>query len=104
MRYSDPFWSRIGSGGSNNLEGAPILSEIYHQLIFGGKVLDDDTYEQIQRIFLPEQASQWQQSSRIPLDAAETLASVKLHGIETETRFDEVVGAYRGRICLRLLS
>ncbi|MCL2106452.1 MAG: MSEP-CTERM sorting domain-containing protein [Oscillospiraceae bacterium] len=98
MRYSNQFWGWFGSS-AQNLEGAPILNEIYHRVIFGGQMLSDESYEHLQRIFLPERAAAWHQPPGFEFSAPE---SVKLQDIKTEARFDEAAGAYKAWVHLTL--
>ena len=92
MRRSDQFWSRAGDDTHASLDGPPILSEIYNRMVFGGQILNDNIYEQINRMFLPDEAWNEQPDG---IQAAETLTSVKLRDVKTETRFDKAAGVYK---------
>ena len=94
MRHEGTFISReIGLNATQSFEGPPILSEIYHRIFFSGKTIEDDAYEQINRIFLPENTSPWYRPPGVQLQAAE--GNVKLRDVKTETRFDEAAGVYK---------
>jgi len=104
MRHgSNLFFGRSGNIAIDSLAGPPILSEFYHRVFFGGKTLDNELYEQLNRIFVPENAGAWH---RPPGTGTEFWsredAEVKLAGVETETRFDEAAGVYKAWVHLTL--
>ena len=104
MRYSDSLWSRqLGVSAIRSLEGPPILSEIYHRIIFKEQTLDDELYARLQRIFMPEEARSWQPSMMFPdVQLAEAAGGVKLDGVKTEIRYDEAAGVYKAWVRLTL--
>ena len=99
VRSAPSFFSRAGEAIPQNLEGPPILNEIYHRLFFAGKTLDDDAYTQMSRIFLPDYAPHWGREA-VALAAAETLESVKLQDVKTEGR--KTAGVYKTWVHLTL--
>lgn len=103
MRHERTLISReIGLNATQSLEGPPILSEIYHRIVFGGKTINDDTYDHIKRIFLPEDATTWGQPPENGLGAVETLQNVKLQDVKTDVRFDKADGLYKEWVHLTL--
>ena len=104
MRYgSELFFGRSGSNEYDSIAGPPILSEFYHRVFFAGKTIDNEIYEQLSRIFAPENADAWHRPSDSGVEfRTEESKDVKLAGLKTETRFDETAGVYKAWVHLTL--
>ena len=110
LRYmqhgSELFFGRGGRPANNSYDsiaGPPILSEFYHRVFFAGKTLDYELYEQLNQIFVPEDASTWHRPSSAGVEFwSRESNDVKLADLKTETRFDEASGVYRAWVHMTL--